>query len=88
MASDNRQQQKYACGVQLLTTGWPNALPPADREYMVGWLLSGAAVHARKGLHQRPQRARDEALVGGAEHGPSDDPTGQQLLLHDDAFDF
>ncbi|CAE7529537.1 unnamed protein product [Symbiodinium pilosum] len=39
MAADNRQAQKYAVGVQLLTTGWPQGMGPADREYMVGWFL-------------------------------------------------
>ena len=36
MAAENRQAQKYECGVQVLTTGWPNGLAPAQRE----WLLS------------------------------------------------
>ena len=40
MAAENRQAQKYECGVQLLTTGWPNALAPAHQEYMICWLLS------------------------------------------------
>ena len=40
MAAENRQAQKYECGIQLLTTGWPNGLAPAQREYMICWLLS------------------------------------------------
>ena len=39
MAADNRLSQKYACGIQLLTTGWPPALRPVDREYLIGWML-------------------------------------------------
>ena len=39
MASENRLAQKYQVGVQLLTTGWPQGMTPADREYMVGWLI-------------------------------------------------
>ena len=39
MSADNRMAQKHACGVQLLTTGWPQGLSPPDREYMLGWML-------------------------------------------------
>ena len=39
MTADNRLAQKHACGVQLLTTGWPQGLRPVDREYMLGWML-------------------------------------------------
>ena len=39
MAADNRQAQKHACGVQLLTTGWPQGMRPKDREYMLGWMI-------------------------------------------------
>ena len=35
----NRQAQKHACGVQLLTTGWPQGMGPKDREYMIGWMI-------------------------------------------------
>ncbi|CAE7656735.1 unnamed protein product [Symbiodinium sp. CCMP2592] len=40
MASENRLLQKHACGIQLLTTGWPNALKPAERVYMISWMVS------------------------------------------------
>ena len=40
MSSENRLQQKYACGLQVLTTGWPPALKPAEREYTITWMLS------------------------------------------------
>ena len=40
MAAENRQAQKYECGVQLLATGWPNGLAPAQREYIICWILS------------------------------------------------
>ena len=40
MAADNRLAQKYACGTQLLTVGWPTGMAPKDRNYMIGWLLS------------------------------------------------
>ncbi|CAE7787538.1 unnamed protein product [Symbiodinium sp. CCMP2592] len=40
MASENRLLQKHACGLQLLTTGWPNALKPAERVYMISWMVS------------------------------------------------
>ena len=39
MSADNRLSQKYACGVQLLTTGWPQGLGAVDREYLIGWIL-------------------------------------------------
>ncbi|CAE7037861.1 unnamed protein product [Symbiodinium sp. CCMP2592] len=40
MSSENRLAQKHACGLQLLTTGWPEHMSPADRVYMVGWMIS------------------------------------------------
>ena len=40
MTAENRLQQKYACGTQLLTVGWPTGMQPKDRNYMIGWLLS------------------------------------------------
>ena len=40
MVADNRLGQKYACGTQLLTVGWPQGMPPADRVYMISWMLS------------------------------------------------
>ena len=39
MTAENRLQQKHTVGVQLLTTGWPQGMGPADREYMVAWML-------------------------------------------------
>ena len=39
MSADNRLMQKYACGSQLLTTGWPQGLNPSQREYQIGWML-------------------------------------------------
>ena len=39
MSADSRLSQKHACGVQLLTTGWPQGLGPVDREYLIGWIL-------------------------------------------------
>ena len=44
MVADNRLQQKYACGTQLLTVGWPQGLAPSDRNYMIAWLLSQTPV--------------------------------------------
>ena len=44
MVADNRLQQKYACGTQLLTVGWPQGLSPADRNHMISWLLSQTPV--------------------------------------------
>ena len=40
MQADNRLSQKYACGTQLLTVGWPQGMPPSDRNYMISWLLA------------------------------------------------
>ena len=40
MSAENRLAQKYACGPQLLTTGWPQGLAPGDREYQIGWMIS------------------------------------------------
>ncbi|CAE7869975.1 unnamed protein product [Symbiodinium microadriaticum] len=40
MAADNRLAQKHQCGLQLLTTGWPTALQPSEREYQLCWMLS------------------------------------------------
>ena len=40
LAADNRQSQRHQCGLQVLTTGWPEALAPPDREYMISWMLS------------------------------------------------
>ena len=40
MSAENRLSQKHACGLQLLTTGWPNAMTPADRVYMISWMVS------------------------------------------------
>ncbi|OLP95096.1 hypothetical protein AK812_SmicGene22815 [Symbiodinium microadriaticum] len=34
-----RQLQKHAAGTQLVTSGWPNGLSPAQREYMLSWML-------------------------------------------------
>ena len=39
MTAENRLSQKYACGLQLLTTGWPNALVPDDRLYTISWMI-------------------------------------------------
>ena len=39
MASDNRQQQKNAAGLMLVTTGWPQGLKPEQRIFMIGWFL-------------------------------------------------
>ena len=40
MTAENRLAQKHACGLQLLTTGWPNALAPEDRLYTISWMIS------------------------------------------------
>ena len=42
MAGENRQLQKHAAGTQLVTSGWPNGLSPAQREYMLSWMLQQA----------------------------------------------
>ena len=39
MASDNRQQQKNAAGLMLVTTGWPQGMKPDQRVFMLGWFL-------------------------------------------------
>lgn len=44
MASENRQQQKAACALMVLTTGWDPTMPPEDRLYMVNWMLSQVEV--------------------------------------------
>ena len=44
MVADNRLQQKYACGTQLLTVGWHQGLSPSNRNYMISWLLSQTPV--------------------------------------------
>ena len=40
MFAENRLSRKHACGLQLLTTGWPNALAPSERVYMISWMVS------------------------------------------------
>ena len=40
MTADNRLAQKLQCGLQILTTGWPTALQPSEREYLLCWMLS------------------------------------------------
>ena len=39
MASDNRQQQKNQSALQVLLSGFPAVLSPAQRQYMIGWML-------------------------------------------------
>ena len=39
MASDNRQQQKNQSALQVLLSGFPAGLSPAQRQYMIGWML-------------------------------------------------
>ena len=39
MTAENRLAQKYACGTQILTNGWPQGLTPLKREYQIGWML-------------------------------------------------
>lgn len=39
LASDNRAQQKHAAGMMLVLTGFPQTMPPPDRNYMIGWML-------------------------------------------------
>ena len=52
MTAENRLAQKYVCGVQLLTNGWPQGMTPLQREYQIGWMLQqtpkvAAFVHDR-----------------------------------------
>ena len=54
MAADNRLLQKHACGVQLLTTGWPQGFSPAQRVYQIGWMLQNTPKVAAF-LHERGQ---------------------------------
>ena len=39
MASDNRQQQKQACAIQLITSGWPQGMGPDGRKFQICWML-------------------------------------------------
>ena len=39
MAKDNRNQQRIACGLQVLLSGFPTGVAPNQRGYMIGWML-------------------------------------------------
>ena len=39
MASDNKQQQKQACALQLITSGWPQRMGPEGRQFQIAWML-------------------------------------------------
>ena len=39
MAADNRQQQKQACALQIITSGWPQGMSPQAREFQLSWML-------------------------------------------------
>ena len=39
MAKDNRNQQRIACGLQVLLSGFPTGIAPNQRGYMTGWML-------------------------------------------------
>ena len=34
--------KRAACGLQVLTSGWPTGLKPESRRYMLGWMLAEA----------------------------------------------
>ena len=39
MAKDNRSQQRIACGLQVLLSGFSTGVAPNQRGYMIGWML-------------------------------------------------
>ena len=39
MASENRAQQRHACGLQVILSGWPAGLKPEMRLFQIGWML-------------------------------------------------
>ena len=58
MSSENRLMQKHACGLQVLTTGWPPALKPKERECTICWMLSQVKDIVAHLTIRGPHRAR------------------------------
>ena len=99
MASENRQLQKHACGLQLLATGWPNALKPEERVYMLSWMVSQVpslvTFLKQRGYvtdHNASELERHmNVFFSGADHSATDrgvllehDPSQLRKLGHED----
>ena len=91
MSADNRLMQKYACGSQLLTTGWPQGLNPFSAR-VSAWMdaderAEDSHLCARAWIRLRLQQPRGQVLPRSPQHRSRDGASRRGLLVDHNSLD-